>query len=337
MSDQPEDPLKSAEELRLLYSISIEDIRYSKNRQWSITYYGLLTYAALIGFYGLIQGQFCDLFLSQKSFYLLLLITPGALIFLVCVWLIMDIHSKLIRYRDKLKAIDKTFETTPKKIAQSGPGNLEIGRLYWVFPGVFLALVGFGFLYLAWFIYGTDYNTSEILFRAALFIIVWVIIVYVRHKLRLRALDKEKSTERTSMKKVFVWTSFIANLLFIIGFAVHYFFGPPIRDVISIDKSTRKDEASNSVITDASIRTSGPYSIPGNIYAHSGSGNIVVTLPENQRDAYTIKQLDDNTAVLIPVKPSYAGKIIVSAASDSEVYFSGTLPIRGVPERGIPK
>lgn len=35
------------------YSILIDDIKYLKSRQWTITYYLLLLYAAIIGFYKL--------------------------------------------------------------------------------------------------------------------------------------------------------------------------------------------------------------------------------------------------------------------------------------------
>ena len=38
------------EDFRMKYKILIDDIKYIKSRQWTVTYYLLLLYAAVIGF-----------------------------------------------------------------------------------------------------------------------------------------------------------------------------------------------------------------------------------------------------------------------------------------------
>jgi len=197
MANQQEDPPKRAEELRLLYSISIEDIRYSKNRQWAITYYGLVGYAGIIGFYSLIQQRFGYLCLSQKLFYSLPLVLPAFLLTVFCLWHIMDIHFRLIRYRWKLQAIEGTFEATPKQIAESGPGYLEIGRYYWPYPGVFLALVPFGFLYVAWILYGSYISLLWIVILVSLFEVPFLSFAYLRHKKKLEEFKRGMDSPMT--------------------------------------------------------------------------------------------------------------------------------------------
>ena len=39
------------------WQITIDDIRYIKNRQWTVTYYLLLLFAAIIGFYEVITPE----------------------------------------------------------------------------------------------------------------------------------------------------------------------------------------------------------------------------------------------------------------------------------------
>ena len=64
------------------YSILIDDIKYLKSRQWIITYYLLLLYAAIIGFYKLMGFDKNNDFCFEKtllSILILLIATFGTI------------------------------------------------------------------------------------------------------------------------------------------------------------------------------------------------------------------------------------------------------------------
>lgn len=191
MSDQ-RNAQKETEELRLLYSISIEDIRYARNHQRDITYYCLLIYVAIIGFYKLIQQESDFTCSTQNFFYSLPLIIPALLAGFAGIWHIMDTHTRLIQYRKKLTRIEKTFEALPGDIAKKQPGYLEIGRYFWVFPGMFFFLVALGFCYVAWFICGRYYNMLGVFTCGFIIEVSYIMFVYTRHKKKLKRLLKEK-------------------------------------------------------------------------------------------------------------------------------------------------
>jgi len=88
------------------YSILIDDIKYLKSRQWTITYYLLLLYAAIIGFYKLMgfdkpmgfdKGSDVCFEKTILSILILMIATFGT----IYQWLF---QSRISRYRTLLKA-----------------------------------------------------------------------------------------------------------------------------------------------------------------------------------------------------------------------------------------
>ena len=81
------------------YSILIDDIKYLKSRQWTITYYLLLLYAAIIGFYKLMGFDDGTGYCIEKSVLIILTFLIAALgTVYQCVF-----QSRLSRYRTLLK------------------------------------------------------------------------------------------------------------------------------------------------------------------------------------------------------------------------------------------
>ena len=92
-------------DLRLLYQITIEDIRYAKDRQWKIIYYSLLTFAAIIGFY----------FAAEDTFFSgwgpkLVLVVLALFVSLVAVHHLTDSQKCLCEYRMRIEAIKNGFK-----------------------------------------------------------------------------------------------------------------------------------------------------------------------------------------------------------------------------------
>lgn len=96
---------KENAELRLLYQISTEDIKYAKSRQWATTYYVLLTFAAIIGFYSLPKSELIFGTWYQK----LWLLIPAFGINVLGIYHVMDTQRSLCGYRMRLVAINQEF------------------------------------------------------------------------------------------------------------------------------------------------------------------------------------------------------------------------------------
>ena len=93
---------------RLLYQTKIEDIREAKKRQWSITNYVLLSYAAIIGF--------CNNFVSvHKNFCVLeqgFLTCTAVLVCLAGIYLLMDCQKSMMEYRSDIERIQRIVFTS---------------------------------------------------------------------------------------------------------------------------------------------------------------------------------------------------------------------------------
>lgn len=106
---------KENEELRLLYQITVDDIKYAKSRQWLTTYYVLLTFAVIIGFYILPEPD-VDSEIFVTWYQKLWLLIPAFGINALGIYHVMDTQKRLCGYRMRLTAIKEEFEGKTKKV-----------------------------------------------------------------------------------------------------------------------------------------------------------------------------------------------------------------------------
>lgn len=103
--DKTENRRKAEEELHLLYQVSVQDLAFFKGQQWSITNYGLLLYAAIVGI-----PQIPNICLTPCERLILCLLATaltGSGVFLL--W---KLERSIKARRDRLKKIFKTFTNT---------------------------------------------------------------------------------------------------------------------------------------------------------------------------------------------------------------------------------
>jgi hypothetical protein len=85
-------------DFRMRYQVTIDDIKYIKTRQWAVTYYLLLLYAAVIGFYKIMKPDHGIIPCWQKV--VLYLTIVGIAVF--GIFFLNKLEKTLARYRKRL-------------------------------------------------------------------------------------------------------------------------------------------------------------------------------------------------------------------------------------------
>ena len=111
---------KENEELRLLYQITVDDIKYAKSLT---TYSVLLTFAVIIGFYILPEPD-VDSEIFVTWYQKLWLLIPAFGINAFGIYHVTDTQKRLCGYRMRLTAIKEEFEGKTKKVLDL-PGEHE--------------------------------------------------------------------------------------------------------------------------------------------------------------------------------------------------------------------
>lgn len=186
-----EDAKNKREEFLLIYKATFEEIRYTKNRQWAVTYYGLLTFAAIIGFVGVVKDVFVALCLTQS----ILIMFPALVVNIGSFVIIMDVHTKLCKHRKRLTAIEKTFQNDTKQLVKSGPADPGLDRYYFPFPILFVFLIFIGLFFVGWILFGSYLNPFWLFCIIFFCDAVFFFFLYRRHK---KALDKVVNRLETS-------------------------------------------------------------------------------------------------------------------------------------------
>ena len=132
---------KENEELRLLYQITIGDIENAKRRQWSIVYYILLSFAALIGFYSVTKANFIYDCWYQK----LCLLLPTLFVNFFGIYLLMDFQKNMCKYRMRLCEIGEEFEPRARKVLKISVQSCRLWR-YQCILSFILSMTGVVFL-----------------------------------------------------------------------------------------------------------------------------------------------------------------------------------------------
>ena len=114
MSDQNETDKKTQAELRMVYQETLNDIRDLKRLQWTVTYYGLLLYAALVGYVAFRTPA------SSASVTELSLVERGTLLVLAWAmavfggWYLVKTQRSLGDFRNQIRRIWKHFDEVTK-------------------------------------------------------------------------------------------------------------------------------------------------------------------------------------------------------------------------------
>jgi uncharacterized membrane protein len=112
--------LRKAEELRMLFQVSIEDIRYTKRQQWNTIYLTLLAVGSVIALFLNLKSS--DL-LSQcslvASFLVWLLKSLVIIVPLLGIYFMRTYFLDLLKYRCKKDQYIKTFSKEARDIHNS--------------------------------------------------------------------------------------------------------------------------------------------------------------------------------------------------------------------------
>ena len=109
-SGSQENPQIAAAEVRLMYQDRLDNIRDQKSRHWSVTYYILLLYGALVAVLRIVQDDgAAPIFVSAIATVLVVLIALASILFLV------RTQSALIGYRNRLVDVRRHFTKTGRE------------------------------------------------------------------------------------------------------------------------------------------------------------------------------------------------------------------------------
>lgn len=101
------------QDFRMRYQVIIDDIKYIKSRQWAVTYYLLLLFAAIIGFYKIISPE--QVILSCWLRCILFMVAVGVAVFGIL--FLNGLEKTLARYRERL--IDDILPNLSDRFQQS--------------------------------------------------------------------------------------------------------------------------------------------------------------------------------------------------------------------------
>jgi hypothetical protein len=147
-------PEKEAQELQLLYDLSARDIENAKRRQWSMVYYALLSFAAIVILYDIITDEY-DYIPTLTWLKYFLLITAW-LINLLSMWHIMDTHRCMCEYRMRLNEINDELEETTQDILNMEKHYPRLWRYFVSFTVPFFSLLTIGLFLVIWLLFGDE-------------------------------------------------------------------------------------------------------------------------------------------------------------------------------------
>lgn len=155
---------KENSEILWFAGVVLDDIKTAKRQTWAITYYVLLTYAAVVGFIGL--GNNSNAVLGNFWFRLLALCFPSYFINILGNYHLLDTCRWLSIYRIRLtmlknkmdpftiKVFDIDSRHFPKIAGGKGLGYLKFYRYFWNLHFWFIVLLNIGSVCVTFFVLG---------------------------------------------------------------------------------------------------------------------------------------------------------------------------------------
>ena len=139
------------------FSILIDDIKYIKSRQWTVTYYLLLLYAALIGFYKLMGFHKGADFCFEKNLLCILTLLVAGLGTIYQ----YEFQSRVTRYRrllngvlDHLSKPYRDFERDAfKERFKTEDRYISWWNGFWLFTFPFIIILWVGATFIFWFFF----------------------------------------------------------------------------------------------------------------------------------------------------------------------------------------
>lgn len=98
--------VRQHEELIHVHKVAVDSIEFAKRRQWAITYYVLLTFTGIAGFWTLMEPWWGEIEWYSRLF---LVLGPAYVVNLVGMWHIIDTHTRMCRYRMKMILLEEHF------------------------------------------------------------------------------------------------------------------------------------------------------------------------------------------------------------------------------------
>lgn len=143
---------KENEECNWLVGATVEDIRYAKKHTWSLTYYILLTYAAIITLYLTIYGAADNAafqnFPKNIWFEILIFWIPSYAINIVGNYHLYDTNKCLAMYRIRLVMLKNRMEDFALKTFDVDIGLTEkyvtFSRYFWSISLIFILILNLG-------------------------------------------------------------------------------------------------------------------------------------------------------------------------------------------------
>ena len=142
---------EAPQDFRMRYQIAIDDIKYLKNRQWAVTYYLLLIYAAIISLYHLADRPDCP-WLEKGLALIAVLVAALGTYFLV------DFQSRISTYRKHRKFIIEKKKLSNDFISfeENEIGDLDEYISWWrnfpTFTLSFMIMLWLGAFFVLWYL-----------------------------------------------------------------------------------------------------------------------------------------------------------------------------------------
>jgi hypothetical protein len=132
------------EDLWNLYKIIIDDIRFSKQQQWKIFYYGLVLHGSIIGFSQIIKLT------CIKACLLTIFSLLGCIL---CIYYINHYNYDMRTYRKRLSKVQNDFSKYTKGIFGELPKNYtELSYNLPILIPVYMILF-IGFIFVVWYLF----------------------------------------------------------------------------------------------------------------------------------------------------------------------------------------
>lgn len=154
----------SVQDFRMRYPVLIDDIKYIKSRQWVVTYYLLLLYGGIAGFYKLMEFDIGKNPCVQKN--VLVIIT--LLVATLGTYYQYDFQDRIVQYRkhlyDLLNNFSEEFRQSENKLIEKRFANIE-GYIswwngFWLFTFPFILMLWIGALFVCWYFFGKHPNLN---------------------------------------------------------------------------------------------------------------------------------------------------------------------------------
>jgi hypothetical protein len=118
-----------AAELRAVYHVIHDDIKYGKRLQWTTTYYALLTFAAIVGFAKLIYDRMGHTCPDEKLEYAWFFVVLACLVNLVAIYNLMLTQYRLTLYRMQLTKTELLMTEKARYAIDLHPGRRPKKRI----------------------------------------------------------------------------------------------------------------------------------------------------------------------------------------------------------------